>query len=123
MPNFETLEPAIDPNNKISFLLDWEMTLKCNLDCTYCPTDGPQISHDNSTDHPPLAGCLKTLDFMFAYVDLYMAHKPNALKEVVLNVYGGESLHHPDIIEILEQAHAQHLGSGRKPELDVCSWV
>jgi acyl-CoA thioesterase FadM len=108
LPNFETLEPAIDPNNKISFLLDWEMTLKCNLDCTYCPTDGPQISHDNSTEHPPVDGCLKTLDFMFAYVDMYMAHKPKALKEVVLNVYGGESLHHPDIVVILEQAHARH---------------
>jgi hypothetical protein len=57
--------------------------------------------HDNSTAHPPLADCLKTIDFMFEYVDLYMSTKPRGLKYVVLNVYGGESLHHPDIVEIL----------------------
>ena len=108
MPAFTTLEPAIDPNNKISFLLDWELTLKCNLDCSYCPTTGPQPSHDNSTEHPRLEECLTTLDFMFEYVDLYMQHKPRALRQVVLNVYGGESLHHPDIIPILEQAHAKY---------------
>jgi hypothetical protein len=30
-----------------------------------------------------------------------MAIKPKGIKYVILNVYGGESLHHPDIIEIL----------------------
>jgi hypothetical protein len=25
---FETLEPAVDPNNRITFLLDWELTMK-----------------------------------------------------------------------------------------------
>jgi hypothetical protein len=34
-----------------------------------------------------------------------MKHKPEGLKYVVLNVYGGEALHHPDIVEILEQVH------------------
>lgn len=45
---------------------------------------------------------------MFEYADLYMRYKPKGLRQVVLNVYGGESLHHPDIIAILEQAHARH---------------
>ncbi len=108
MPNFDTLEPAIDPNNRITFLLDWELTLKCNLDCSYCPTTGPQPSHDNSTQHPPHEQCLSSLDFMFEYADIYMAHKPQGLRQVVLNVYGGESLHHPDIVPILQQARARH---------------
>ena len=60
MPSFDVLEPAIDPNNRISFLLDWELTMKCNLDCSYCGN-----GHDNSTKHPPLNECLKTLNFMF----------------------------------------------------------
>ena len=100
---FETLEPAIDPNNRISFLLDWELTLKCNLDCSYCSTSGDYVGHDNSTSHPPAQDCIKTLEFMFQYVDLYMKLKPAGLKYVVLNVYGGEALHHPDIVEILSQ--------------------
>jgi hypothetical protein len=103
MSNFEVLEPAIDPNNRISFLLDWELTLKCNLDCSYCG-----LGHDNSTSHPDLAKCLEAIDFMFEYVDLYMNSKPKGLKYVTLNVYGGESLYHPDIVTVLEQVHERY---------------
>ena len=102
MPDFEVLEPAIDPNNRITFLLDWELTMKCNLDCSYC-LSGLYGGHDNSTAHPSLDKCLKSIDFMFEYADLYMKHKPKGLKYVVLNVYGGEALHHPNIVEILTQ--------------------
>jgi pyruvate-formate lyase-activating enzyme len=104
---FETLEPAIDPTNRITFLLDWELTMKCNLDCSYCPV-GMYGGHDNSTRHPSLDKCLETLDFMFEYVDLYMQTKSQGLRYVVLNVYGGESLHHPDIVEILNQVRHRH---------------
>jgi len=101
VPDFSVLEPAIDPNNRISFLLDWELTMKCNLDCSYCSV-GPYGGHDNTTKHPPLAECIDTVDFMYQYVDLYMRNKPKGLRYVILNVYGGEALHHPDVIEILE---------------------
>ena len=107
MPDFEVLEPAIDPNNRISFLLDWELTMKCNLDCSYCDV-GIYGGHDNSTKHPQLAECLDTVDFMYEYVDLYMSHKPKGLRYVILNVYGGESLHHPDIVEILCACHEKY---------------
>lgn len=107
MPNFNILEPLIDPNNKISFLLDWELTMKCNLDCSYCRS-GLYDGHDNSTKHPPADDCFKTLDFMFAYVDLYMKYKPKGLKYVVLNIYGGESLHHPNIIKILHSIQEKY---------------
>lgn len=107
MPSFESLESAIDPNNRISFLLDWELTMKCNLDCDYCST-GLYGGHDNSTKHPPRAQCLQALDFMFEYVDLYMQTKPRGIKYVILNVYGGESLHHPDIVEILAQVRERY---------------
>jgi pyruvate-formate lyase-activating enzyme len=103
MADFEALEPAVDPNNRISFLLDWELTLKCNLDCSYCGS-----GHDNSTRHPDLDKCLDTIDFMFEYVDLYMNSKTQGLKYVILNVYGGESLYHPDIVTILEQVHERY---------------
>lgn len=113
---FHALEPAIDPANRISFLLDWELTMKCNLDCSYCGR-GLYAGHDNTTQHPSLQKCLDAIDFMYAYVDLYITTKAKGLKYVVLNLYGGESLHHPDIVEILNQvaikykyyAHRWHL--------------
>lgn len=108
MSNFEILEPAIDPNNRISFLLDWELTLKCNLDCSYCKK-GLYGGHDNSTSHPPLDQCLETLTFMFKYVDQYMRTKPKGIRYVILNIYGGESLYHPDIVEILKQVHKEYV--------------
>ena len=80
--------------------MDWELTMKCNLDCTYCPT-GIYGGHDNTQRHPPLEDCLRTIDFMFEYADIYMSSKPKSIKYVILNMYGGEALHHPDIVKIL----------------------
>ncbi len=97
-----SIEPAIDPANIPTFLLDWELTLKCNLDCSYCRS-GPDGCHWNEAKHPELEGCLASIDFMFAYADRYMELKPKWQRAVVLNVYGGESIFHPDIVEILQQ--------------------
>lgn len=107
MTDFDVLEPAIDPSNRISFLLDWELTLKCNLDCGYCST-GIYGGHDNTQPHPPFNECLDTIDFMFKYVDLYMEKKPKGIRYVILNIYGGESLYHPNIVEILEQIQEKY---------------
>jgi uncharacterized radical SAM superfamily Fe-S cluster-containing enzyme len=108
MTDFKSLEPAVDPSNRITFLLDWELTLKCNLDCSYCET-GIHGGHDNSIAHPPLHECLETIDFMYKYVDLYMSQKPKGIKYVILNMYGGESLYHPDIVEILAACRDRYL--------------
>lgn len=107
MPDFSVLEPAIDPANKITFLLDWELTMKCNLDCSYCPP-GVHGGHDNSTAHPDLAQAIQAIDFMFAYADLYMQYKPQGLKYVVLNVYGGEALYYPHIEKILQEVRQRY---------------
>jgi len=107
LTDFDAIEPAIDPNNRITFLLDWEITMKCNLDCSYCGT-GTYGGHDNSTRHPSFSDCAKTIDFMFKYVDLYMNTKPNGIKYVTLNMYGGESLHHPDIVKIVNEVKQQY---------------
>ena len=81
--------------------------MKCNLDCSYCPSE-IYGGHDNSTSHPPLEDCLKTIDFMYKYIDQAMKSRATSIRHVVLNVYGGESLHHPQIEEILKQVRAQH---------------
>jgi hypothetical protein len=104
----ESISFALDPTNTPSFLLDWEVTKLCNLDCSYCPTGVEWGSHDNSTPHPLLADCLKSIDFMYEYVDEYMKYKRPSQRKVVLNVYGGESLFHPDIVEILEQVRRRY---------------
>ena len=104
----ESVSFALDPTNTPSFLLDWELTKLCNLDCSYCPTGVEWGSHDNTTPHPPLADCLKSIDFMYKYVDEYMKYKRPTQRKVVLNVYGGESLFHPDIVEILEQVRERY---------------
>ena len=102
------LEPAINPTARPTFLLDWELTMKCNLDCSYCPTTGITPGHIREAEHPPLDQCLETIDFMYEYVDLYMSKKPKWNRAVVLNVYGGESLFHPDIDIILEEVRKRH---------------
>lgn len=107
MVDFKTLEPAIDPNNRITFLLDWEITMKCNLDCSYCPT-GLYGGHDNTKQHPPVEDCFRTIGFMFEYADIYMSKKPKGLRYVILNLYGGESLHHPDIEAIVKQCQQEY---------------
>jgi hypothetical protein len=71
----------------------------------YCPG---QKYKSNSTKHPPKDECIQALEFMFEYVDQYMQHKPNGIRYVILNVYGGESLHHPDIVEILAQIQTKY---------------
>jgi pyruvate-formate lyase-activating enzyme len=107
MTDINAIAFALDPSNVPSFLLDWEVTKRCNLDCSYCTT-GIDGGHDNTMQHPPLDECLKTIDFMFEYVDKYMKYKRPAQRKVVLNVYGGESLFHPNIVEILLECRKRY---------------
>jgi hypothetical protein len=107
MNQIKSIGFALDLANVPSFLLDWELTKLCNLDCSYCGT-GVDGGHDNTTQHPPLADCLKTIDFMYKYVDKYMQYKKPSQRKVVLNVYGGESLFHPDIVEILHECRSRY---------------
>jgi len=93
MPEFNTLKPV----KNLTFQVAWESTLKCNLDCSYCG-DG----HDNTQSHPPLAECLSTVDFITEYLDIQMSKKTAPLKKASLNIQGGESIFHPNIVEILQ---------------------
>jgi MoaA/NifB/PqqE/SkfB family radical SAM enzyme len=109
MNNINSISFALDPGNVPSFLLDWEVTKLCNLDCSYCGTDIDFGGHNNNTKHPPLKECLQSIDFMYKYVDEYMKHKKPTQRKVVLNVYGGESLFHPDIVEILQACRDKYV--------------
>jgi len=113
MSEIHTIEPAYHPKNKMGFLIDWLLTLKCNYDCDYCPI-GPN-GHDNSTQHPPTEKCIQMLKQMYQYTDVMMQQKKNQFKDAILNVYGGEALYHPDIEKILIQTTNQY-------EKYACSW-
>jgi pyruvate-formate lyase-activating enzyme len=111
MNNINSIGFALDPTNTPSFLLDWELTKLCNLDCSYCghpKMDPLDLPHDNTSKHPPKEECLRTIDFMYEYVDQYMQYKKPSQRKVILNVYGGESLFHPDIVEILTESRARY---------------
>jgi len=99
MSTIHTVEAAYHPKNKMGFLIDWLLTLKCNYDCTYCPEG--TLGHDNSKPHPPVERCMTMLKQMYSYTDTVMEIKKNPFKDVILNVYGGEALYHPDIEDIL----------------------
>ena len=92
MSNFTILEPS----KPTIFQVAWESTLKCNMDCSYCG-DG----HDNSQQHPSLEDSKKTIDFIIEYLNLYMSIKPAEQKKANINIQGGESIFHPNILEIL----------------------
>lgn len=99
MPNFNRLEPfRKDP----IFHMDWELTMKCNLDCSYCG------SHDNSVSHPDLEEALRTVDFLLKYADLYMQYKPLDQRVAILNLFGGEAIYHPDFTTILDEIRTRH---------------
>lgn len=88
---------SVEPVGNLSFQIAWEITLKCNMDCSYCG-DG----HNNKLSHPSLDEIIKTVDFIFEYLQIQMNSKPDHLKIAGLNIQGGESIFHPNIIEILE---------------------
>jgi len=90
---------SLEPVNNQFFHIEWESTLKCNLDCSYCG-DG----HNNNIPHPSLEDSIKTVDFIFEYVSLYMKTYPKDMRHASLNVYGGESMFHPHILDILTYA-------------------
>ena len=103
MTCIRSIEPVTDdPNHPITFHIDWEVNMKCNLDCSYCG------SHDNSTDNPSLEDCLKTVDFLLSYTDIHMRAKAPGQRHAIINLFGGEALYHPNIVEILTEIRKRH---------------
>jgi pyruvate-formate lyase-activating enzyme len=101
-----TIEPAPHPSAKLGILIDWLVTLKCNYDCSYCPTVGtimwPTVGHDNSIPHPDYDKCLGMLKQLYAYTDVMMISKKDRLKDATMNMYGGEAVFHPQFVQLAE---------------------
>lgn len=116
MSNYKSLEPIItDPSRSPVFYVTWESTLKCNLDCSYCGKEG----HDNSLPHPSLADCKTTIDFLMPYLDLYMNKRKKDQRHVSMNIFGGESLIHPNVVDILDYCEQKYQPYKDKWSLDL----
>jgi MoaA/NifB/PqqE/SkfB family radical SAM enzyme len=76
-------------DHKDSIHVEWNIGKRCNLDCTYCPSE----IHDNFSKHTNIKVMLDTIDA------LYELDRP-----VRLSFTGGEPCVHPHIVEIVEHA-------------------
>lgn len=104
--SIHTIEPAYHPNQKMSVLVDWLVTLKCNYDCAYCPID--ETGHDNRIPHPAVGPSLLMIDQMYEYVDVLMSHKKEASKSVIMQLRGGEVIYHPGVIELMKHTSEKY---------------
>jgi MoaA/NifB/PqqE/SkfB family radical SAM enzyme len=71
-----------------SIKVEWNLGKRCNLDCSYCPTE----IHDNHSEHTNIKTLLDTVD------KLSLLGKP-----VRLSLTGGEPTVHPDVEDLLER--------------------
>ena len=98
----------LKPVNPKMFDVQWETTLKCNLDCSYCG-DG----HDNKTDHPDWQDCLSTADFIVEYTSRILDTKPVDQQYAGINIQGGESFFQPGILNVFQHLHYRIKDTGK----------
>ena len=98
-----------------AFMINFMVSYKCNLDCSYC------TSHNNASKPLPLEQCLQTIDFIFQYTDLTLSVRPKYEQAASLNIIGGEPFTHPNIDTILEYANTLYKSQYKdKWRLSVC---
>ena len=99
-----TIEPAYLPGQRLPLQLDWLLTLKCNYDCSYCAIG--DSGHNNAIPHPDKDRCIAMLEQLYRYSDVVNSFKKPKSRLVILNIYGGEAIYHPEIEHILQEATA-----------------
>lgn len=100
--NLTSVDAAVSLNHKPALMVNWIISYKCNLDCSYC------YSHDNALSPVPLDTCLKSMKFILEYVDTMLSIKRPHERRVGLNLIGGEPMLHPDIEFILAELHREY---------------
>jgi MoaA/NifB/PqqE/SkfB family radical SAM enzyme len=69
--------------------VEWNLGLRCNFDCSYCPKN----IHDNTSPHAPFE------DFLNTTRTIRSAYEG---KQIRLSITGGEPFVHPRILDILK---------------------
>ena len=96
---------AIDNNIKKpdTFEVTWDMGLRCNFDCTYCPAH----RHNNTSPHASLETLIKTSKFVFDYKKLIQSYLTFDRKWNI-GFTGGEPTNNPNFLAMCQYIHAQN---------------
>lgn len=96
---------AIDNNLNFpqSFEVTWDMGLRCNFDCTYCPPH----RHNNTSAHASLETLIKTSKFVFDYKKLLQSHMTFE-RQWNIGFTGGEPTANPNFLAMCEYIHNQN---------------
>jgi organic radical activating enzyme len=96
---------AIDNKRKTPyFQTTWCMGIRCNYDCSYCPT----FRHSLTQPFQSLDTLKRTVDFIREYLDLQIKYTdPEYMNDYDLNLTGGEPTAHPHILDVIEYMREQ----------------
>ena len=96
---------AIDNNIKKpdTFEVTWDMGLRCNFDCTYCPSH----RHNNTSSHASLETLIKTSKFVFDYKKVIQSYLTFDRKWNI-GFTGGEPTNNPNFLSMCEYIHNQN---------------
>ena len=92
-----------DIQNPYSFEVTWDMGLRCNFDCTYCPDH----RHNNTSTHASLETLIKTSKFVFDYKKLIQSYSTFD-RQWNIGFTGGEPTNNPNFLEMCQYIHAQN---------------
>ena len=85
-----------------TFEVTWDMGLRCNFDCTYCPDH----RHNNTSPHASLETLIKTSKFVFDYKKIIQSYSTFD-RQWNIGFTGGEPTNNPNFLEMCEYIHAQ----------------
>ena len=92
-----------DINNPYTFEVTWDLGLRCNFDCTYCPSH----RHNNTSPHASLETLINTSKFVFDYKKLLQSYM-TVDRQWNIGFTGGEPTNNPNFLDMCEYIHNQH---------------
>lgn len=98
---------AIDDYNFTNpFQIIWNIGIRCNYDCSYCPS----FRHSNTTPHNSFEKLKETVEIIKKYWGTMQQYiDPTFPLPLALNLTGGEPTSNPDILKLVEYLR-QELG-------------
>ena len=92
-----------DINSPYTFEVTWDLGLRCNFDCTYCPSH----RHNNTSPHASLETLINTSKFVFDYKKLLQSYM-TVERQWNIGFTGGEPTNNPNFLDMCEYIHNQH---------------
>jgi molybdenum cofactor biosynthesis enzyme MoaA len=91
---------AIDDFDRSNpFQIIWNIGIRCNYDCSYCPS----FRHNNSNPYNSLDDLKNTVDFIEKYTNLIKSNIDDSYRiPFSLNLTGGEPTANPNIVNLID---------------------